>query len=109
MSKYYVGKMSVIDKCYLKVVRLVDWSGEVDGHTLIFVIEEHADDQLTMKVGLHIPDAPQAEDLVLPLHHVEIDCVQVGHHNGGVQDVVEADQDREDHVGKVNVTETKYG
>ena len=89
-----------------KVISLVDWSVEVDSHTLIFVIEEHADDQLTVKVGLDILDSPDSEYLLLPLHHIEVDCVEVGHHDGGVQDVVEAHQHGEDHVGKINVTET---
>ena len=44
---------------------------------------------------------------LLPLHHAEVDGVEVCHHHGRVQDVVEEHQDRQHHVRYVNVSATK--
>ena len=71
------------------------------------MIEEHTKQILNEKIGLNIINGPDSEYLVLPVNNIEVDCVEVGHHHGGVDDVVEEDDHRQDHVGKLNISENK--
>ena len=47
--------------------------------------------------------AVQPVEYLLPLSHSEVDGVEVGHHEGGLEEVVEADDHRQDHVGNIDI------
>ena len=68
------------------------------------MIKEHAEKMLDDQICLDISDAPNQQDLFLPVIHIEVDCVQVGHNHGGIKDVVEEHQDRQDHVSNINIS-----
>ena len=55
------------------------------------------------KVGIYFSNRPVVEDELLPLIDVVVDGVDVEDNNGGVDDVVEEDQEWDYHVGKINI------
>ena len=68
------------------------------------MIKEHTKKMLNHKISLDISYGPNFQYFLLPVLHIEVDCVKVGYHHGGVQDVVEEYQDRKDQVGDVNIS-----
>ena len=44
---------------------------------------------------------------LLPMRHPEVDGVKVGHHEGRLEEIVETDYHRQDHVGNIDISEEK--
>ena len=42
---------------------------------------------------------------LLPMRHPEVDGVKVGHHEGRLEEIVETDYHRQDHVGNIDISE----
>lgn len=55
------------------------------------------------KVGIYFSNRPVVEDELLPFLDVVVYGVDVEHHNGGVDDVVEEDQQWDYHVGEIDI------